>query len=553
MNAAWVCLVGLVLLGLGYRFYSVILAQRVFALRDDEPVPAREQEDGIDFVPTQRAVLFGHHYASIAGAAPIIGPAIAVVWGWLPAVVWIVVGSILMGAVHDFSVLVLSMRHQGKSVGQISATVLGPRTRSLFLLVVFVLVMVVIAVFADAIAKLFVAFPGSVAPVNFQIIVAVLMGWAAYKKGIPLLWPSIAALLALYAMAFVGEQMPLTLTSLVGEENQGVTWVVLLLIYSFIASVIPVWVLLQPRDYINSHQLFVGLFMMIAGIFVARPEMNAPAINTPPADAPSILPFLFVTIACGAISGFHGLVSSGTTSKQIARATDARSIGYGGMLGEGLVALLATLAVSAGLADWASHYHSYAAAAEGGISSFVEGASTFVAALGIPRGPAQVLVAVMVISFAATSLDTGVRIQRYILSELGEIYGIGFIQQRYVAGFFAVAPPLALYLTGTDRALWPLFGSTNQLLAGLSLVVVTVWLKNTGRPWLYTGIPMIFVVLVAAASMAGNILSYWERGNYLLLVVGSIVLALEIWVVLEGWWAVKRHAKSGEKPAPDPA
>jgi len=549
MNAAWVCLSGLIVLGLGYRFYSRFLARVVFQLRDDEPVPSREMGDGVDYVPTKRPVLFGHHYASIAGAAPIIGPAIAVVWGWLPAVVWIVVGSVLMGAVHDFSVLVLSMRHRGKSVGQISAEVLGPRTRPLFLLVIFVLVMVVIAVFADAIAKLFVAFPGSVAPVNFQIIVAIAIGWLSYKKGVPLLWPSIAALLALYAMVFVGEEFPLALSSLVGKENEPLAaWVVLLLIYSFVASVIPVWVLLQPRDYINSHQLFVGLGTMILGIFVARPVIQAPAFAVPPDDAPSLLPFLFVTIACGAISGFHGLVSSGTTSKQIEKATDAPMIGYGGMLGEGLVALLATLAVSAGLADWAAHYHSFAAAAKGGIGAFVQGASTFVSALGIPGGAAQVLVAVMVISFAATSLDTGVRIQRYILSELGELYGIRFIQQRYVAGFFAVAPPLVLYMTGTERALWPLFGATNQLLAGLSLIVVTVWLKKAGRPWLFTGIPMVFVVLVAAASMAGNIMAYWRDGNVLLMGVGAFVLALEIWVVLEGIRAIREH-----KAAPEPA
>lgn len=548
MNSAWVCLAGLVCFALGYRFYSSFLARAVFALRDDEPVPSKEMADGVDYVATKRPILFGHHYASIAGAAPIIGPAIAVVWGWLPAVLWIVVGTVFMGAVHDFSVLVLSMRHKGQSVGQISAEVLGPRTRPLFLLVIFVLVMVVIAVFADAIAKLFVAYPGSVLPVNFQIIVAVLIGYFSYKKNYRLLWPSIIALIALYGMSFVGAAVPLSLSSWVGAEREALVWVVALLVYSFIASVIPVWILLQPRDYINSHQLFVGLGTMILGIFIAQPVIQAPAISVPPADAPSIMPFLFVTIACGAISGFHGLVASGTTSKQIAKATDAPMVGYGAMLGEGLVALLATLAVSAGLADFASHYHSFAAASKGSIASFVEGAATFVSALGIPSASSQVLVAVMVISFAATSLDTGVRIQRYILTELGELYGIEFLKQRYIAGSVAVILPLILYLTGTEQTLWPLFGSTNQLLAGLSLIVVTVWLHKTGRPWIYTGIPMIFVVLVAALSMASNILVYYRAGNFILSVVGSLVLALELWVVLEGIGAVRAHRAEGLKP-----
>jgi carbon starvation protein len=283
---------------------------------------------------------------------------------------------------------------------------------------------------------------------------------------------------------------------------------------------------------------------MILGIFVAQPMIQAPAIATAPADAPSLMPFLFVTVACGAISGFHGLVSSGTTSKQIESATDAPMIGYGSMLCEALVALLATLAVSAGVADWAEHYHSFATASKGGIASFVAGASTFVSALGIPLGSANVLVAVMVISFAATSLDTGVRIQRYILSELGELYGMRILTQRYVGGLLAVVAPLALYMSGTDQTLWPLFGSTNQLLAGLSLVVVTVWLKKSGRPWLYTGIPMILVVLVAGLSMATNIMNYWASRNLVLMFVGSFVLALEIWVVLEGVAAMRRLGKA---------
>lgn len=544
MNAAWICLAGLLAFGLGYRFYSRFLARRVFDLRDDEPVPAREQEDGIDFVPTNRHVLFGHHFSSIAGAAPIIGPAIAVVWGWLPAVLWIVFGTVFLGAAHDFATLVLSMRHRGRSVGQISAQVLGPRTRTLFLLVIFFLVFLVIAVFARSIAALFVAKPGTVLPINFQILVAVTIGWVCYKRQAKLLWPSLAALASLYAMVWVGVKVPVSLEGLFGA-HQMTAWVVALLAYSFVASVLPVWILLQPRDYINSHQLFVGLGALVLGILIARPEMAAPAFNTPPADAPSILPFLFVTIACGAISGFHGLVASGTTSKQVSSAPDARMIGYGSMLGEGLLALIATLAVSAGLADWAAHYHSFAAAANGGVTAFVEGAGTFLAALGIARGPAEVVVAVLVISFAATSLDTGVRIQRYILNELGEIYGVGALRNRYMAGAIAVTLPLGLYLAGKDGALWPLFGSSNQLLAGLSLVVVTVWLYKSGRAWGWLGVPMVIVVAISSVAMALNLGRYVETGNYLLAGIGAIILGLQVWVVLEGILAIRRF-RAGE-------
>jgi carbon starvation protein len=546
MSSALVCIVGLVCFAAGYWFYSRHLAEKVFRLRADEPVPSKQLADGVDFVASPRGVLFGHHYASIAGAAPIIGPAIAVVWGWAPAFIWIVLGSIFMGAVHDFSTLVISMRHRGQSVGQITAVVIGPRARTLFLFVVFFLVLIVIAVFARAIGKLFIAYPGTVLPINFEIIVALVIGYLCYRRKVKLLVPSLLALVALYAMVWVGVLTPLSLAPLVGEGAQLTTWVILLLAYSLVASVLPVWVLLQPRDYINSHQLFVGLAALVLGILIANPTIVAPAFNVAPADAPSIIPFLFVTIACGAISGFHGLVSSGTTSKQISSAPDARVIGYGGALGEGLLALIATLAVSAGLADWAGHYHSFQAAAAGGISAFVQGAATFLIPLGIDRGPGEVVIGVMVISFAATSLDTGVRIQRYILHELGEAYGIALLGNRYVAGGVAVALPLLLFLAGTDGQLWPLFGATNQLLAGLSLVVVTVWLYSTGRPWLFVGVPMILVLAFSGISMSLNLATYLASGNYLLLVTGGTILALECWIVLEAIGAVRstRRAKA---------
>lgn len=543
MNAAVVCIGGLAVFALGYRFYSAYLAERVFQLRADEPVPSREQQDGVDYVPTNKHVLFGHHYASIAGAAPIIGPAVAIVWGWVPAILWVVLGTVFMGAVHDFSTLVMSIRHRGESVGTIVGQVIGPRTRTLFLLVIFFLVMLVIAVFAKAIATLFTRYPGSVIPVNFEIIVALLIGWFCYKKNKALLWPSIAALVALYAMVWVGVKVPVTIDGVFGSETQ-TAWVVALLAYSFIASVLPVWALLQPRDYINSHQLLVGLGALIVGIMVAHPEMNAPAFSSGPADAPDWFPFLFVTIACGAISGFHGLVSSGTTSKQIACATDARPIGYGAMLGEGTLAMISTIAVGAGLSEFDTHYHTFSAAASGGVGNFVSGAASFLSALGLGTGPAQVVVAVLVISFAATSLDTGVRIQRYILHELGRMYAIRPLANRYVAGLIAVAFPLMLILGGKAGELWHLFGSSNQLLAGLSLTIVTVWLYRLGRNWLVAFVPMVVLLVIALISMSIKVGAFLMADNYLLATVGSVILALECWIVIEAVDAFGRHRRA---------
>ena len=540
MNAALVCIGGLAVFGLGYRFYSRYIADGVFGLRDDEPVPSRMHDDGVDHVPTNRHVLLGHHYASIAGAAPIIGPAVAVVWGWVPAVLWVVLGTVFMGAVHDFSTLVLSVRHKGKSIGTAIGTIIGPRTRPLFLLVILFLLMLVVAVFAKAIAGLFVRHPGSVIPINFEILVALVIGYLCYKRKSRLLWPSLGALVALYAMVWVGVHRPVSIHFYVGE-HEAFVWVIALLVYSFVASILPVWTLLQPRDYINSHQLLVGLGALVAGIFVAQPEIVAPAFTSGPADAPAWFPFLFVTIACGAISGFHGLVSSGTTSKQLSCARDARLVGYGGMLGEGTLALIATLAVSAGLADWGTHYHSFSAAASHGVSHFVEGASSFLAALHIPRGMAEVVVAVLVISFAATSLDTGVRIQRYILHELGSVYRISFLENRYVASLIAVVLPFFLVLFGKAGELWHLFGGSNQLLAGLSLTMVSVWLYRDRRQWLVTGIPMVVVLVLSMIAMGTKVSEFVSDGRYLLATIGAIVVALEVWVVLEAVGVLRRE------------
>lgn len=546
MNAALLAIIVLILYFLAYRFYSKFLADKIFRLSDDEITPAHEQNDGVDFVPSNKHVLFGHHFASIAGAAPIIGPAIAVFWGWVPAIIWVVLGTIFMGAVHDFSALVISVREKGRSVGDLAGIIVSHRARTLFLLIVYFLIFFVIAVFAYAIASLFVAFPQSVLPVNFQIIVAVIIGVLFYKKGLPILWPSIFALITLYVMIWVGTIVPLEVPAILG--SQIVTWILLLLAYSFIASVLPVWTLLQPRDYINGHQLILGLGLLFIGILIAHPEMQAPAINHNAQGGVPLFPFIFVTIACGAISGFHGLVSSGTTSKQLNKMRDSRMIGYGGMLGEGTLAMIATLAVAAGISkgDWLIHYETWDQATKSGIINFVHGSSTFLDALHIPSVFGDTLISVIVISFAATSLDTATRIQRLILGELGTAYKIKPLKNRYVGAFLAVVPALLLALLAQAPAkglgsggflLWPLFGATNQLVAGLTLLVATIYLWKTGRPVIYTLIPMVFLIIMTIAAMIWNFKVF--ANNPLLLVLSAIILALSVWLLLEAYFAYK--------------
>lgn len=543
MNAAVLAAIVIVVFALGYRFYSKFLAVRIFDLRSDEPMPARELEDGVDYVPTRASVLWGHHFASVAGAAPIVGPAIAVIWGWVPALIWVSLGTLFMGATHDFATLVISARHDGHSIGQIAGRVVGPRIRTLFLVTISLLIWVVLAVFAFIIGTLFQSNPGSIFPINIQIVVAMTLGWGVYRKGWPLFWPSLVGYVGLLVAIGYGDAVAAALPWL-GDISVS-AWVWLLLAYSFVASVLPVWLLLQPRDYLNSHQLVTGLVVLTAGLFVLQPTVVAPAFNPSPAGAPPMIPFLFVTIACGAISGFHGLVSSGTTSKQLAAAPDARPIGYGAMLAEGGLAMLATLAATAGFAStdaWTAHYASWGAAdgLSAKLGAFVSGGATFVASLGIPRSTAETFMAVMVIAFAATSLDTGARIQRLVISELGEAYGVRALSNRYLAGGLGIAAALLLAVTqGGGKgglALWPLFGTTNQLVAGVSLLVVTLWLQRLGRPIVYTLVPMLLVSTATAFAMLGNLRDYYaDFGDlWLLAISGTIILALDLWITFEG-------------------
>ena len=555
MSPIPVALGALAALALGYRFYSRFLAESVFRLRDDEPVPAVEQRDDIDFVPTRREVLWGHHFSSIAGAAPILGPAMAIVWGWLPAMIWVVVGVIFMGAAHDFGALVLSLRHGGRSVGDLTERFIGPRSRVLFLIVIFFLIWLVGAVFAFAIANLFTGMPASILPVNLEIAVAVFIGWWGYRRKKSLVLPSLAALVGLYLVIFG------TATGALWVPAEGSIllsvhfWLVGLMVYAFVASCLPVWLLLQPRDLINSHQLVAGLAALYVGFFLARPEFAAPAVGEL-SELPAVFPLLMVTIACGAISGFHGLVASGTTSKQISCAADARPIGYGSMLCEAALAVLATMAVATGaLADgglaWDRVHDASVAGGHGlpgvgdALGAFVGGAASFLVSLGIPAGVGETIVAVLVISFAATSLDTALRIQRLVLAELGRSYSIRPLENRWFGGALASGSVLVLIYADFDsgaKSLWPVFGATNQVLAALTLLLTALYLRALGRrTWPYV-VPAVFVMLATFSAMGIQVTRDLAGGKWLVGGVGAVIAVLTLWVALEGGLAWRRTA-----------
>lgn len=537
----------------GYRFYSSYLAEHVFRLDPDFTTPAHRYQDGIDFVPTNRFVLWGHHFTSVAGAAPIVGPAIAMIWGWGPALAWVLVGTVFIAGIHDFGTLWASVRNRGQSMGAIAGHVISKRVFSLFLLIIFFLMLMVNAVFAVIIGTLFTNFPASVIPYWLQIPIALTIGWLVYKRGVGVLWPALIGLLLLLALVGVGAAHPVSMPDSVGGMPSIAIWTAIMLAYGAIASRLPVWLLLQPRDFMNAHLLFIGLALIYLGVFIGRPDIVAPMFNTNlPADTPPLWPLLFVTIACGAISGFHGLVSSGTSSKQLNHEPDARFVGYLGSTGEGLLAVAAILATAAGFATfdaWSEHYDSWAAASSGGIAAFVAGAGQFVGNLGLPVTLGTTFVSMMVVCFAATSLDTSMRLQRFVLAELGRQYRVPMLANINFATLFVFILCVALaFFADPERPgeggmiLWPLFGTTNQLTAALSLLILSLIFWHTKRPFLLTAIPFLFVATVTTWSMFINIGNYMAQGNMLLTGVGGMLLALNVWLILEGIAAV-RHRK----------
>ena len=539
-------LFSLVAYGLAYRFYARFLARRLFELDPSRPTPAHRLRDEVDYVPVNRYVLFGHQYASITGLSPMLGPAIAVIWGWLPAMLWVVLGGIFVGAVHDFGALVISIRARGLSIGKIAENLIGPRGKSLFHAIIFFLIALAMGVFVHVVALLFTPafYPESVLPSGVIIAMALGMGIAIYRHKWGIRPLTTVGFLAVLLLVWAGIEYPIIGPSLA-------QWKWLLLLYAFAASVLPVWMLLQPRDYINSLLLYVGVAAMYVGFLVANPSFAAPAVDLSPEGAPSMFPFVFIVIACGAASGFHALVSSGTTPKQLDRETDAPFIGYGAMIGESLLGLMAVLACTAGFAsreDWLERYFSWQAADGLGnnIAAFISGTTQFLAALGLPEQVAGTFVAVLVVSFALTSVDSGTRLLRYNISEVGETLGLPALGNRYLASALAVISIafFAFYQVGGEFAgliLFQLFGTTNQLMAGLALLAITVYLLRRGKPLIYTLVPMLFMLVSTLSAMSSNLLGFWVNQQWLLLATGSAIFVLAIWLTIEAGLAIRRY------------
>jgi carbon starvation protein len=612
-----------------YHTYGKWLARKVFGLDKDAPVPSQQLRDDIDYVPTKKEVIFGHHFTSIAGTGPIVGPAIAVFWGWLPALLWVVLGSIFIGAVHDFGALVVSLRNRGQTLGEVAGRMINKRAKVLFLLILFFALTIVLAIFGLVIAIIFANYPETVLSVWIEIPLAVAIGFWVYKKGGGLLAPSLAALAIMYGCIYIGVyHFQIDISAWLGIPviggtdvasqtylNAVVVWSVVLFVYCFIASVLPVWTLLQPRDYINSHQLILALGLLVLGLLIAGGSgkadlvTSAPAINQEvPADAPPIWPFLFITIACGACSGFHCLVSSGTSSKQVSCETDAQYVAYGSMLLEGALAVIVILACCAGIgmgkysrtnlegggydyqpqmvdgkqltgmAAWSSLYANQATVMKNGkpvkvggwkgfklthkIGGFIEGGGNFISTLGVPLKFGIGIVAVLVASFAATTLDTATRLQRYVIQELAVQFNFKPLENKYAAtgvaivlgGVVAVTPG-ALGPGSGGLILWPLFGATNQLLAGLAFLVICFYLIRRNLPVWFAAIPMVIMLIMPAWAMIYNMKTWLSAKdpNFLLIAFGVVIMSLQVWIVVEGLLTLKSARGNYPELEPLPA
>jgi len=661
MNALLVTLICMAALLAGYFIYGRFLARRVFGLDPNRSTPAHQFTDGIDFVPARTPVLFGHHFASIAGLGPILGPAIALIWGWVPAVLWVILGAIFIGAVHDLSALVVSLRHQGRSIGDICRELISPRARALALTITFFLLALAMGSFVLAISDLLVNYnPDAIIPSVGLMLVAMVIGVAVYRYRAGLTGATILGLglfaglivwgmfqpVCTYWLFFSPEQreqlVQLAQEPIVDSQGREIApafqwrapygaaqilqhfamverashermaiagpqeaagieravqpvlaqwsgfrtslsetqnaWIVALLIYGFLASVLPVWLLLQPRDYINSFQLYFALLTLFLGLVVAAAVGSPlatihaaafrPVVPLEPLKpgqslaevphAPSWFPLLFVTIACGAVSGFHSLVSSGTTVRQLDRETAALPVGYGAMLTEAALAVLVIAACAAGLgaAAWQAggEYASWKGLGGAGLavqlSAVVRGGANYLAFLGIPPRLGSAILAVTIVAFALTTLDTATRLLRFNVEELCRTVGLRALANRYFASLVAVLSigGFAFLLSTGGKTLWTLFGTSNQLLAGLTLLAVSVFLYKLGRPVLYTLVPMLLMLAISIYALSQQLLGFIRGANGPLVVVTVTILGIAGWLIVEASAALLREKSRRRQP-----
>ncbi len=511
MNSGVLIVIGVVAFALAYRFYARKIAG-VLGIDAGRSTPAHTMEDGVDYCPARMPVLLGHHFSSIAGAAPIIGPVTAAAFGWGPVFIWIILGAIFLGAVHDLSALIVSIRHSGRSIGEVIEEFLGTTGKVFFLIFCLATLLLLIAVFMAVVAKTFVESPATATSSLMYLMLALVFSLLVNKLRFSFKWMTIVFVPLLFLSVWVGVHFPLSMPQggvvvpgLAIAVSPTALWILVLLVYVFVASVTPVWILLQPRDYLSSFLLYALIGAGVIGIVIVQPAIRVPMFTSfTVGKLGSLFPMLFVTVACGAISGFHSVVASGTSSKQLNKETDAVPVAYGAMLIEGLLALIALVtAVRLGSGQYAEMLSE-----KGPIAVFASGIGSCLAWLYISPKHGVTFATLAVSAFALTTLDTGTRLSRFCLQELfarkkaSHDGGKRKTIDRFTATSLCVIAGGALALSGEWKTIWPVFGSANQLLAAIALLAVSVWLYHRRRPVWYTGLPMCFMFLVTLSALS---------------------------------------------------
>ncbi|OQP05696.1 carbon starvation protein A [Geobacillus sp. 46C-IIa] len=523
MSAVALLLISAIAFIVAYFTYGKYL-DRKLGVDPNRTTPAVEMADGKDYVSTNRPVLLGHHFATIAGGGPIVGPISAAVFGWIPAVLWIVLGSIFFGGVHDYASLQASIRHKAQSIGTVIKEYIGKRGQTLFLSFSTATIILVVGVFIVLVADTFANVPAAATASLLFIFVAMLFGFFVNQMRVNFVLASIIGVIVMFACVWIGMVFPIKMSA--------TFWVFFLIIYSYLASVLPVWLLLQPRDYLNSYLLYGMIFGGFIGILFANPTLQlAGFTGFYNEKLGPLFPILFITIACGAISGFHSLVASGTTAKQLDNERSGRFIAYGGMLIEGFLAVIVVCSVAYLTTE---QFTQRLVELGGPIPAFSAGLGYFMSHFGIPEAAGTTFVALAASAFLMTTLDSATRLGRYGVQEFAEGRSKTFANPHIATGVIVVGAA-ALALSGTWSDLWPLFGSANQMLGALALLAVSVWLVKRGTKSWFTIIPMIFMFIVTLSALLVFMRTNFLNGNMFLVVCGFILFVLCIFLVIEAY------------------
>ncbi len=522
--------------------------ERRLEIDNSRPTPSHTDYDGVDRVPAHPAVLFGHHFSSIAGAGPIVGPIIAAAaFGWGVPLLWVLIGAIFIGGAHDYCALVASIRNRGRSIADIARESMSPLAYRLLLLFMWLALVYVLTVFTDLTATTFVQDGGVATSSWLFLVLAIGFGFCIYRLKIPVLWASLVFVPLVFAATWVGQRIPIPSEWIQTTLGLSATkaWSMVLIVYCLVASVTPVWILLQPRDYLSSFLLYASMLLGLVGILFGGFQVQFPAFITWQApDLGPIFPIVFITVACGACSGFHSLVASGTSSKQLDKETDARTVGYGAMLVEGLVAVIALATVMMLAGDDPLRK-------QPPLTVYGTGVSHFAAVIGIPRELGFSFGLLALSTFILTTLDTATRLGRYIFEEF---FALKAGPARYAATLATLVLPTVFALVSLKdaqgapipawKAIWPVFGATNQLLAGLTLLVLAVWLRRTKRKTGFIWGPLLFMTV---ATLYALVLLIRQYGMDLIGTIAMVLMAMAILLIIES----VRTAGRAAAPADD--